>query len=105
MFFLLCFFLQIFQRQEERTMKTTIMAVMAAVCLMMAGIAHAELKDNGDGTITDTVRGLVWLKDANCFDKKTWINAMASATGLHSGQCGLKDGSKAGQWRLPYITE
>jgi hypothetical protein len=40
-------------------MKKRIMAVMAA-CLMIAGGAHAELKDNGDGTITDTAQGLVW---------------------------------------------
>lgn len=82
-------------------MKTKIMAVMAVACLMMAGIAHAELTDNKNGTITDTAQGLVWLKKADCFWMQDLNAAKSSASGLHSGQCGLSDNSSAGQWRLP----
>jgi len=57
--------------------------------------------DNGDGTVTDTRTGLIWLKNANCFDKQDWENAMEIAAKLAHGQCGLSDGSKAGDWRLP----
>jgi serine/threonine protein kinase/archaellum component FlaC len=57
--------------------------------------------DNGDGTVTDTRSGLVWLKKANCFGEQDWEEAMQSATKLADGQCGLRDGSKAGDWRLP----
>lgn len=61
--------------------------------------------DNSNGTVTDNLTGLVWLKDANCFGGKTWYNAPATANSLSSGVCGLTDGSTAGQWRLPNIVE
>ena len=57
--------------------------------------------DNGDGTVTDMLTGLVWLRNANCFGEHTWVNALADANGLASGACGLTDGSVAGDWRLP----
>jgi hypothetical protein len=57
--------------------------------------------DNGDGTVTDNKTGLIWLKNANCFGKQNWKTAMQSAAKLAHGQCGLSDGSKAGDWRLP----
>ena len=61
--------------------------------------------DNGDGTVTDTRTGLIWLQHASCngqairADQNTWANTLAS------GSCGLTDGSKAGQWRLPTVME
>ncbi len=43
--------------------------VLSFVVLILAfgttGISHAELIDNGDGTVTDTDMGLMWLQDAN----------------------------------------
>jgi uncharacterized caspase-like protein len=57
--------------------------------------------DNGDGTVTDNRSGLIWLKNANCFGYQKWKTAMQSAANLASGQCGLRDGSKRGMWRLP----
>ena len=87
-------------------MKTRIMAVMVAACLSVTGLAYGELKDNGNGTITDTTQGLVWLKDANCYGLITWYSAYATkAPSLQSGQCGLSDNSRAGQWRLPTKVE
>jgi hypothetical protein len=61
--------------------------------------------DNGDGTVTDHLTDLIWLKKANCFGYKNWTNALSSANTLASGSCGLTDGSTAGQWRLPNINE
>lgn len=61
--------------------------------------------DNHNGTITDNLTGLAWLKNANCFDLKTWSAALTSANFLAHGQCDLTDGSAAGQWRLPNINE
>lgn len=61
--------------------------------------------DNGDGTVTDNLTGLVWLRDGNCFDQIPWVDAIAAARALQSGQCGLTDGSVAGNWRLPNIVE
>jgi len=57
--------------------------------------------DNGDGTVTDNRSGLIWLKNANCFGAQKWETAMQSAANLASGQCGLRDGSRRGMWRLP----
>ena len=61
--------------------------------------------DNGDGTISDDLTGLVWLQDANCFGASTWSDALASANTLADGSCSLTDGSAAGDWRLPNIRE
>ena len=64
-----------------------------------------RFEDNGDGTVTDMLTGLVWLKNANCFGERTWVNALADANGLASGACGLTDGSVARDWRLPSVNE
>jgi len=61
--------------------------------------------DNGDGTVTDNRTGLIWLKNANCFNRQNWKTAMQSADNLADGQCGLRDGSKSGDWRLPTLDE
>jgi hypothetical protein len=61
--------------------------------------------DCGNGTVTDTVTGLIWLKNANCFSLKLYSAANQRAAGLAAGQCGLTDGSSAGDWRLPTKAE
>jgi len=61
--------------------------------------------DNGDGTVSDRLTGLVWLKNAACLSPAVWTAALTEAAALTSGQCGLADGSKAGQWRLPNLNE
>lgn len=67
--------------------------------------------DNGNGTVTDNLTGLIWLKNANCKDTAggvskgsgnlTWSNALTWSNNLANGNCGLNDGSHAGDWRLP----
>jgi hypothetical protein len=62
--------------------------------------------DNGDGTVTDNLTALIWLKNANCYGfVVNWATALNSANTLASGSCGLSDGSSAGQWRLPNANE
>ena len=61
--------------------------------------------DNSDGTVTDDLTGLIWLKNANCFGGKVWLDALASSNSLANGQCGLSDGSVPGDWRLPNVRE
>lgn len=61
--------------------------------------------DNGNGTVTDNLTGLLWLKDANCFGARTWTDALSDCNGLASGSCGLSDGSSSGDWRLPNVRE
>jgi len=72
-----------------------------------------------NGTVTDNLTGLTWLKDAGCFTTVggiakgttaatsylTWVNALTWSNALASGSCGLTDGSTAGQWRLPSSNE
>jgi hypothetical protein len=60
--------------------------------------------DNNNGTVTDNLTGLIWLKNANCFGMQ-WTAALKDIGSLANGQCGLTDGSTAGQWRLPNVRE
>ena len=62
--------------------------------------------DNGNGTVTDTQTGLLWLKDAACWGiANNWWLGTSLAAGLKNGDCGLTDGSVPGDWRLPTIAE
>jgi hypothetical protein len=62
--------------------------------------------DNGNGTVTDNQTGLIWTKSANCAGARMeWAQAVDYANALANGTCGLSDGSKAGDWRLPNIRE
>ncbi len=40
--------------------------------------------DNGDGTVTDNLTGLTWLKDANCFGSKLWQDALGTVADFNS---------------------
>jgi len=67
--------------------------------------------DNNNGTVTDNLTGLIWLKNANCANAKAiWDTAIDYAAALFDGctdcfgtvgDCGLSDDSSAGDWRLP----
>jgi Protein of unknown function (DUF1566) len=63
--------------------------------------------DNNNGTITDNLTGLIWLKDSTCLGEQNWANALAVANALADGNvaCGFTDGSVAGDWRLPNRNE
>jgi hypothetical protein len=61
--------------------------------------------DNGNGTVTDGQTGLIWMKDWGCGGSKNWKAGNDWAAALADGQCDLTDGSSAGDWRLPLITE
>jgi hypothetical protein len=65
-----------------------------------------RFKINGNGTVTDKLTELVWMRDANAFGVRTWAQAISDANDLHSGSIpGLVDGSKVGDWRLPNVRE
>jgi len=64
-----------------------------------------RFSDNANGTVTDNLTGLIWLKNSRCFTSQNWSSALNSANLLASNACGLSDGSTAGQWRLPNINE
>lgn len=66
---------------------------------------NPRFTDNGDGTVTDNLTGLIWTKNANCFGVEDWAAALVVSNNLHSGICGLTDGSVALDWRLPNLRE
>jgi hypothetical protein len=70
---------------------------------LQKGVAWPDPRftDNGDGTVTDELTGLIWLQEANCFGLWNWNGALGAANALNSGECGLMDGSAEGDWRLP----
>jgi len=71
------------------------------ICMLLASPAWAA--DSDDGTVT--LNGKVWLKDAGCLGWVSWYEATQRAAALANGQCGLKDNSMPGAWRLPTILE
>ena len=69
---------------------------------------NPRFTDNGNGTVTDNLTELIWMKDANCaeFDAPVlWSAALYDCRVLHSPDCGLTDGSSAFVWRLPTKNE
>lgn len=73
--------------------------------------AATRFTDNGDGTVTDNLTGLIWLQDATCMGgihggyAVTWEEALTDTAGLEDPVCDLRDGSVAGDWRLPNVRE
>jgi hypothetical protein len=82
-----------------------------AELLLGKPIPDPRFVDNQDGTVTDSLTGLIWLKNTNCFETMDWESAVLAAKSLRNGDCGpdptlsLSDGSSAGDWRLPTMTE
>jgi hypothetical protein len=74
-------------------------------------IPDPRFMDNKDGTVTDNLTGLIWLKNTKCFKMMDWESAILVAKSLKDGDCGpnsaliLSDGSSAGDWRLPSMNE
>ncbi len=62
--------------------------------------------DNSNGTVTDNLTGLIWLKNANFkAGSRTWAQALSDCATLNSGEGGLTDGAVEGDWRLPNLRE
>jgi hypothetical protein len=76
---------------------------------------NPRFTDNGNGTVTDNLTGLTWLKNTNCTaffkgdstgqNDRDWNNALTASNSLEFGFCGLTDGFSAGDWRLPNVRE
>lgn len=66
---------------------------------------NPRFRDNGNGTITDFLTGLIWLKNTDCLVFYFWSAALSAASTIANGYCGLSDGSVPGDWRLPNARE
>jgi hypothetical protein len=97
------------KKQQKSILVLVMITVFVAVGLFLpvpsSAAEKARFTDLGNGTVRDNETGLIWLKNANCFRWKKWDKAMELAADLASGQCGLEDGSIAGDWRLPAVWE
>ncbi len=68
---------------------------------------NPRFKDNRDGTVKDNLTGLIWMKNADCFGRKTWMDALVECASLadNGSLCELNDKSSEGEWRLPNVIE
>ncbi|HSA01654.1 MAG TPA: DUF1566 domain-containing protein [Candidatus Paceibacterota bacterium] len=66
---------------------------------------NPRFSDNTNGTITDNLTGLIWLKNCEAFGDRAWTQALNDCATLNSGEKGLSDGSVEGDWRLPNMKE
>ncbi len=92
------------KKQQKPILVLAMITAFIAVDLFLPVLISAgevRFNDLGNGTVQDSTTGLIWLKDANCFGLMSFDAANAAAASLGSGQCGLTDGSSAGDWRLP----
>jgi hypothetical protein len=93
---------------------------------LQKGVAwpNPRFTDNNNGTVTDNLTGLIWLKNANCigtlnptFDNDdnlgdgavTWQHALDFVAGINAGTYNCDDTSNGGShqtdWRLPNVRE
>src|SRR5262249_30061633 len=77
-------------------------------------LPRPRFNDNSNGTITDNLTGLIWLKNANCPGiSRVWQTALNDVVQLNtngtmnSNNCGdtSNGGSHQTDWRLPNIRE
>ena len=70
------------------------------------GVPSQRFEVNGDGTVTDNLTGLVWLRDADCFGSQlTWYEALEAVQRIGSyPDCGL-DEQRRHRWRMPNVNE
>ena len=82
--------------------------VIITVLLFHSGFTNASASrffDMQNGTVYDANLNILWLQNVNCIARSYWASAMSASGALHSGQCSLSDGSVAGDWSLPNISQ
>ena len=83
-----------------------ILLLLCAFFIILSGQAHAAYADNGDGTVTDTATGLIWMR---CAMGQTWSGTTCTGTAntYTWEQAKALTANFAGQsdWRLPNVRE
>ncbi|MBF0627152.1 MAG: tandem-95 repeat protein [Magnetococcales bacterium] len=76
---------------------------------LQKGVAWPDPRftDNNNGTVTDNLTGLVWMKNANCWGRMDWSSALIKITGLNAGTqtCTGYTAGTYSDWRLPNLNE
>jgi len=77
---------------------------------LQEGVAwpNPRFTDHTDGTVTDNLTGLMWLKDADCLGTSDWSGAFAQVVALNAGTittCDDYTEGSYGDWRLPNTME
>jgi hypothetical protein len=77
---------------------------------IQAGVEWPEPRfaDNGDGTVTDHLTGLMWLKDANCFGTSNWQGALDRVADFNANSSNYSCTNYTANytdWVLPNIIE
>lgn len=83
---------------------------------LQKGVAwpNPRFTDNGNGTVTDNLTGLIWLKNANCANAlRNWATTLTDVAQLNTNgtmngnTCGdtSNSGSHQTDWRLPNVRE
>lgn len=77
---------------------------------IQAGLVWPEprFSDNGDGTVTDNMTGLMWLSDGGCLGRMSWHEAMETMTDFNTAANAFScTGYTANysDWRLPNVSE
>ena len=71
---------------------------------LQKGVAWPDPRfvDNDDGTVTDNLTGLIWMKNASCWLSVGWSSALSKVADLNGGSvtCGGYSGVYT-DWRLP----
>ena len=100
---------EIYQQLSQTNQK--LLSMQQQIIILQTTISKGNrFIDNGNGTVTDSLTGLIWFQKIIVINSDfgfpdTWAQAVAICSSLASGQEGLTDGSVAGQWRLPTIQE
>ena len=78
-------------------------------------LPNPRFTDNLDGTVTDNLTGLIWVKDHACAflndpdavpaRNPDWQMALDQISLLGDGNCGLSDGSQPGDWIMPNVNQ
>ena len=63
---------------------------------------NPRFTNNGDGTVTDNLTGLMWTEDANLYGTKNWFDAINACEILVLGKNGC---NLYTDWRLPNLFE
>ena len=77
---------------------------------LQVGVAwpNPRFTDHGNGTVTDHLTGLMWLKDIRCPPRTSWINAFGSIAAINAGTnyfCKDYTAGTYNDWRMPNAKE